>query len=251
MREAPQSGAQGAFACRDHFLADGIIVLQIERSQERLERQSLDHERAEDNRERGQHNEIAIGKSRGKRQGGRDCNNPPHPGPRNNQAASNRRPQHWSRRIETDPAMAPPDDSIEGHVPGEAHDDHRHQHCAGHREISRSIPCGQSFPNWPELEADENEGQDVEREHDRIPNGIRRDTHPCGSSLGRGPGYPDGATHHRQHGRETKVFGQEPDPESQRQSQNGGGWYVLHTFHHAHEKRSEQRTHYDTAGHSK
>ena len=66
--------------------ADRIIVMQIERTQERLERQSLDRQRAEDDRERGQHDQVAIRKRRRKRhcRGKRD--DAAHAGPRNDQS---------------------------------------------------------------------------------------------------------------------------------------------------------------------
>ena len=41
------------------FAADRIVVMQIERAQERLERQSLDHQRAEHDGERRQHDQVA------------------------------------------------------------------------------------------------------------------------------------------------------------------------------------------------
>ena len=64
VREARQSGPQRAFARRAHFAADRIVVVQVERAQQRLERQSLDHQRAEHHRERGQHDQVAIRKRR-------------------------------------------------------------------------------------------------------------------------------------------------------------------------------------------
>ena len=56
---------QRAFTRRTQFAADRVIVLQIERAQQRLERESLDHQRAEHDGERGQHDQVAIRKRRG------------------------------------------------------------------------------------------------------------------------------------------------------------------------------------------
>ncbi len=110
--------------------------MQIERAQERLERQSLDYQRAEDDREHGQHDQVAIRKRRWKRQCRSQRDNAPHAGPRNNQAAPDGRPQHRPWRMKTEPAVSPSEDCIEGHVPGDAHDDHSQ---AGQRRQRRSI----------------------------------------------------------------------------------------------------------------
>ena len=92
----------------------------------RLERQPLDHQRAEHDGERGQHDQVAIRKAGGQRQRGGERNNAPHAGPRNDQAAANGGPQHRPRRMKPEPAVPPPDDGVERHVPREAHDDHGH-----------------------------------------------------------------------------------------------------------------------------
>jgi len=57
-------------------------------------------------------------------------------------------------------------------VPGEAHDDHGQQDRAGDGKVSRPVRCFQALKNWPNLQADEDERQDVQREHDRLPHGI-------------------------------------------------------------------------------
>ena len=62
--EAREPGTQRAFARRRDFAADRIVVMQIERAQQRLERQPLDHQRAEHDRERGQHDQVAVRKAR-------------------------------------------------------------------------------------------------------------------------------------------------------------------------------------------
>ena len=57
--EARKPGAQRACACRRELAANRVIVLQIECAQQRLERQSLNHQRPDDHGERRQHNQIA------------------------------------------------------------------------------------------------------------------------------------------------------------------------------------------------
>jgi len=58
--ESGQPRTQRAFTCSAHFAAHGIIIMQVERAQERLERQALDHQRADHDAEGGQHNHISI-----------------------------------------------------------------------------------------------------------------------------------------------------------------------------------------------
>ena len=118
------------------FAADRIVVTQIERAQQRLQRQSLDHQRAEHDGERRQHDQVAIRKRRRQRQRRGERDDAAHAGPRDDQAAPDGRPQHRPRRMKADPAVPPPDDGVERHVPGEAHQDHRH---AGPRRRRRSI----------------------------------------------------------------------------------------------------------------
>ena len=91
---------QRALARRPQFATDRIVVMQIERAQERLERQSLNHQRAEDDGERRQHDQVAIRKRRWERQRRGERDDAPHAGPRNDQAAADGRPQHRPRRME-------------------------------------------------------------------------------------------------------------------------------------------------------
>jgi hypothetical protein len=52
-------------------------------------------------------------------------------------------PQHRSSRMKPEPPVSPPDDCIEGHVPGESHDDHGQQDRAGYNEVPPSFRCFQ------------------------------------------------------------------------------------------------------------
>ena len=75
--------------------------------------------------------------------------------------------------MEPEPAVAPPDDGIEGHVPGESHDDDRQQDRACNGEISLTVRSFQALENGSNLQADEDERQDVQREHDSFPYRVR------------------------------------------------------------------------------
>jgi hypothetical protein len=103
------------------------------------------------------------------------------------------------RRMKPEPAVSPPEACIKGHVPDKAHDDHSQQDRAGDCKVSPSICWFQALENWPNLQADEDESQDVQREHDCLSHGIARYACPCGSSFRRSPCHRDGIAHHRQH----------------------------------------------------
>ena len=109
--------------------------MQIERAQERLEGQSLDRQRAEDYGERCQQDQVAIGKRWWERHGRSKRDDAAHARPRNDQAAADGRPQHRPWWMEAAPAVPPPDDRIEGHVPGEANNDDSEQDRPGGGEV--------------------------------------------------------------------------------------------------------------------
>ena len=60
-----EAGTQGTLTRSGDLLPDGVSVTQIERAQERSKCESLERERAEHDRERGQHDQVAERKSRG------------------------------------------------------------------------------------------------------------------------------------------------------------------------------------------
>src|SRR6267154_5946264 len=121
---------QRAFTRRGQLTADRILVMQIEDTQERLECQSLDGQRAEDYRESCQHDQVAIGKRWWERHGRGKRDDAAHARPRNDQAAADSWPQHRPWWMEPVPAVPPPDDRIEAHVPGEANNDDGQQNRA-------------------------------------------------------------------------------------------------------------------------
>ena len=176
--EPRQPGAQGAFTRRTHFVANRVIVPQVERAQQRLERQSLEHERAEHDRERRQHDQVAKRKRRGQRQRRRKRDDAAHAGPRDDQTAANRRTQHRARWMKTEPAIPPSDDGIEGHVPGDSDDDHRQEDGTGDGKVSPAGRRLEALQNRADLQADEDEGQHVQHEDHRLPHGVGRDANP-------------------------------------------------------------------------
>ena len=101
--------------------------------------------------------------------------------------------------MKTAPAVSPSDDCIEGHVPGEAHDHHGQQDRDRHDDITPAVRCLQALENRANLQADENERQDVQHENDRLPHGVGRYAYACRSALRRGPRHGNGEAHHRQH----------------------------------------------------
>jgi hypothetical protein len=131
-----QPGAQRAFARGADFMADRVIVPQVEPAQERLERESLERERAEHDGRRGQHDQVAKGKPVGQRHRRRQRDDAAHPGPRDDQAATHRGAQHRARRTKAVPAIPPPDHGVEGHVPGEPDHDHGQEDGAGDGKVS-------------------------------------------------------------------------------------------------------------------
>src|SRR4029078_9376940 len=60
--KARKSGTQGSFTRCIYFMTDRIVILQVQRAQQRFERQSLNRQRAEYYSECSQHNEAAIWK---------------------------------------------------------------------------------------------------------------------------------------------------------------------------------------------
>lgn len=60
MREGRDSRAQRALARGSELATNGVIVVELQRMHQRLERQALDHERAEHDGEHDQRDRIAI-----------------------------------------------------------------------------------------------------------------------------------------------------------------------------------------------
>src|SRR5437773_10253619 len=58
MRKPRKPGTQGACPRGTDFVSDRVIVLQVERAQKRPKCKALKRERTEDDRERGQHEQV-------------------------------------------------------------------------------------------------------------------------------------------------------------------------------------------------
>ena len=64
--------------------------------------------------------------------------------------------------MKTEPAISPSDDRIEGHLPGDPDDDHRHEDCAGDSKVSPAGCRLEGCQNRADLQADEHERQHVQ-----------------------------------------------------------------------------------------
>ena len=115
--------------------------------------------------------------------------------------------------MKTTAALSPSDHGIKGHVPDEAHNDHSQEDGACYSEIAAAIACLQAFDNRANLQADEDERQDIQHENNRLPYGVCRYAYPRRSTLRRGPRQGHCVEHHRQHTREANALGQNPDAE--------------------------------------
>jgi len=122
---------QRAFTRGDHFVTDGVVVSKVERAQERAKGEALKDQRAEDDRERRKHNQVAVRKRRRQCHRRRQRDDAAHAGPRDDQTAANRRAQHRTRWMKAVPAFSPSDDSIEGHLPDDADNNRRQEHGGG------------------------------------------------------------------------------------------------------------------------
>ena len=150
VREVRQPGLQRPLTCGADFATDRVAVVQIERAQQGLQRQALNHQRAQHDRERGQHDQVTEGKAGRERHRRRERDDAAHARPRNDQAAPHGRPQHRTWRMKADASMAPADHGIEGHVPGQPHDDHGHQDGAGDDEVAAALGGLQAPENGAE-----------------------------------------------------------------------------------------------------
>jgi hypothetical protein len=150
--------------------------------------------------------------------------------------------------MEPETTVARPDDGIEGHVPGESHEDDGEEDGASDDEVAGALGRVKALENRPNLQADEDKREDVQREDDRLPHGICRDADPCGNARGRGLRHRDRVAHHRQHRRKPKMLCEQPHAERRDELKNDGGRDVLHTIEQPQGDPSERRTHDHAAG---
>src|SRR4051794_2442273 len=85
-------------------------------------------------------------------------------------------------------AVPPSRDCVEGHVPGNADDDHGEQDSTCYGEIPAPVRSRQTSENGADLQPDEDERQDVHDEYDRLPHRIRWYAYPRRRALRRHPG---------------------------------------------------------------
>src|SRR4029079_13033567 len=101
MLEARESRLEGALPRRTELPPHRIVILEIEGTQQGLERQALNRERAEDDGGGGEEEESAEWKSARQCERGGERDDPAHPGPRNHESAADRRPQHRTRWVKS------------------------------------------------------------------------------------------------------------------------------------------------------
>jgi hypothetical protein len=77
--------------------------------------------------------------------------------------------------MKSKPTVSPSQYGTERHVPGDPHDDHGQQHCARHAKVMHDVVGCEVLDKRTDLQADEDEREDVESEDDRIPDCIARD----------------------------------------------------------------------------
>ncbi len=105
--ERGQAGLQGALARGAAFAADGIVVLQLEHPQEGPQRQTLNDQGAQHDRERRRDDQVTVGERRRQRQRRGERHDTAHAGPGDDQAAAHGGTKHQPRRLEAEGAVAP------------------------------------------------------------------------------------------------------------------------------------------------
>jgi hypothetical protein len=176
--EARQSSPVGALPSLADVTADRIVVVQPQGPQQWLEREPLDDQRPERHAEGGEDDQVALRKICWKRHRRGECHDPTHPGPGNHEPAPDRRTQHRTWRPEAATPVAPAHDGIKGHMPSEAHDNHRRKDCAGDTDVTDQFFAPKATKDGPDLQANGNEGQDVQCEPARaccLPSGWRKE----------------------------------------------------------------------------
>src|ERR1051325_5175168 len=140
--------------------------------------------------------------------------------------------------METSPTLSPTDRSIERHMPEEAHDDHGQEDGACYGEIAAASACWQALDDRADLQANEDERQDVQHENDRLPYRVCRYAYPRRSTRRRGPRQGHCIGHHGQHTREPNALGEDPYAEGGGELKNDGSGHMLHEVKHAHNQPS-------------
>ena len=151
--------------------------------------------------------------------------------------------------MKTRPSVAPPDHSIEGHVPRDADKDHRHEDRAGDGKIPPPQRWFEAGQDRTDLQADEDKGQHVQHEDRRLPDRVRRDANARRDSFGRRPRHRHGVAHHGQHTGQSNPVRQDPDAERADELKDDRRRHVPDTVGPAKREPSEHRTDDDTARH--
>ncbi len=70
------------------FRRKPVLAVELQETHERRERQALDHQRRQHDREGREHDQVALRKAGGKREGGRERHQPAHPAPADEHAVA-------------------------------------------------------------------------------------------------------------------------------------------------------------------
>ena len=133
--------------------------------------------------------------------------------------------------MEPTAAVSPPDHGVERHVPDEPHGDDRGQHSRRHHQVAAPLGRVQGREDGANLQADENEREDVQREHHRVPDRVGLETVAGRHARRRRPGRKRRVAHHRQHARQPDVLGENPHAERADELQDDRRRHVLHPVH--------------------
>ena len=254
--ESPSSVARAASSARlareVRFPPDRIVVPEAQHTDQRLQRQTLKDERADDHRERRHEDEIPVGKLRAvmrQCEGRRQRDDSAHARPGDDQAARERRRLlPGPRRAKTEAAVLPEHDGRVQRHPDDPHHDHRHQDETGDAEVPRPRVGVEARENGPHLQADEHEREHVQQEDGRLPDRVGRHPHPRRSPGRRRPRDEDREAEHRQNGRQAQPIRQDPDAESEDELQDDGRRDVPHTARQLHDDPPEHGPGNDAAG---
>ena len=111
-----------------------------------------------------------------------------------------------------------------------------------------SVRGFETVENRSNLQADEDEGEDVQREHRRLPDRVCRDACAGRSSRRRSLRHRDGIAHHRQHRRKPETLRQHPDAERRDELKNDRSRDVLHATQPSKGQPSERGACHHAAG---
>ena len=226
-----ERGLHDGDARQGHLTVDRRIPLEIEPAQQRLQAHALQHQRAEDDREGGEHDWITAGKT-GRQGNSRDQRHQPtHAAPTDERGAPKRR-RIPPLLLAVKAGEPPYDRDIAQHPDDARHDDDGQYRCGEHK--CTALPfAGEPADDRPRLQAHQHESQHVEHEHRRLPDRIGADAAPrrhmarCGARDG------DGIDDDGDDGGKPDPVGDDPDGEGSGELHHGAACRILDARHPA------------------